>query len=69
MDTTEVSYHMESDLEKAIHEGKTVLITVFAQQRAQEIMYMLKDMQRHGKIDAEINIKFLAINLIASLVS
>lgn len=57
MDTTEVSYHMESDLEKAIQEGKTVLITVFAQQRAQEILYMLKDMQRHGKIDAEIPIR------------
>ena len=57
MDTTEVSYHMESDLEKAIREGKTVLITVFAQQRAQEILYMLQDMQRHGKIDAEIPIR------------
>lgn len=57
MDTTEVSYHMESDLEKAIHDGKTVLITVFAQQRAQEILYMLQDMQRHGKIDAEIPIR------------
>ena len=57
MDTTEVSYHMESDLEKAIHDGKTVLITVFAQQRAQEILYMLQDMQRHGKIDADIPIR------------
>lgn len=57
MDTTEVSYHMESDLEKAIQDGKTVLITVFAQQRAQEILYMLKDMQIHGKIDAEIPIR------------
>lgn len=57
MDTTEVSYHMESDLEKAIREGKTVLITVFAQQRAQEILLMLQDMQRHSKIDAEIPIR------------
>ena len=57
MDTTEVSYHMERDLEKAIHEGKTVLITVFAQQRAQEILYMLQDMQRHGRIDSEIPIR------------
>lgn len=57
MDTTEVSYHMESDLEKAIQNGKTVLITVFAQQRAQEILYMLKDMQIHGKISTEIPIK------------
>lgn len=57
MDTTEVSYHMESDLEKAIQNGKTVLITVFAQQRAQEILYMLKDMQRHGKISTEIPIR------------
>ena len=57
MDTTEVSYHMEADLEKAIKEGKTVLITVFAQGRAQEVMYMLKDLQRHGKISTEIPIK------------
>ena len=57
MDTTEVSYHMESDLEKAIQEGKTVLITVFAQGRAQEILYMLKNMQEQGKIDAEIPIR------------
>ena len=57
MDTTEVSYHMESDLEKALQEGKTVLITVFAQGRAQEILYMLKDLQRHEKISAEIPIR------------
>lgn len=57
MDTTEVSYHMESDLEKAINEGKTALITVFAQGRAQEILYMLKNMQDSGKISAEIPIK------------
>lgn len=57
MDTTEVSYHMEGDLEKAIKEGKTVLITVFAQGRAQEILYMLKDMQKHGKISDEIPIR------------
>lgn len=57
MDTTEVSYHMESDLEKAINEGKTVLVTVFAQGRAQEILYMLKDMQNRGRISKEIPIK------------
>lgn len=57
MDTTEVSYHMESDLEKAINEGKTVLITVFAQGRAQEILHMLKKMQDCGKISTEIPIK------------
>lgn len=57
MDTTEVSYHMESDLETAINEGKNVLITVFAQGRAQEILYMLKNMQDSGKISAEIPIK------------
>ena len=57
MDTTEVSYHMESDLKKAIQDGKTVLITVFAQGRAQEILYMLKDMQTHGKISKEIPIR------------
>ena len=57
MDTTEVSYHMQDDVEKAIQEGKTVLITVFAQGRAQEILYMLKDMQKRGKIDTEIPIR------------
>ena len=57
MNTFQVSYHMESDLEKAIQEGKTVLITVFAQGRAQEILYMLQDMQKHGKISTKIPIK------------
>lgn len=57
MDTTEVSYHMERDVEKAIQEGKTIVIFVFAQGRAQEILYMLKDMQRHGKIDKRIPIR------------
>ena len=57
MDTTEVSYHMESDLEQAIQNGKTVLITVFAQGRAQEILYMLKDMQDHGRISKKIPIR------------
>ena len=56
MDTTEVSYHMESDIDKAIKDGKTVLITVFAQGRAQEILFMLKDMQEHGRISTEIPI-------------
>lgn len=57
MDTTEVSYHMERDLEQAIQNGKTVLITVFAQGRAQEILFMLKDMQTHGRISTEIPIR------------
>lgn len=57
MDTTEVSYHMEDDLEKAIQEGKTVMITVFAQERAQMIMDMLKNMQKLGKINTKIPIR------------
>ena len=57
MDTTEVSYHMEKDLVQAIKAGKTVLITVFAQGRTQEILYLLKDMQRQGKISEEIPIR------------
>lgn len=57
MDTTEVSYHMQDDLEKALREGKTVLITVFAQGRAQEILYMLKDMQTYGRISTKIPIR------------
>ena len=57
MNRNEISYHMENDLEKAIQEEKTVLVTVFAQGRAQEIMYMLKDMQKHGKISTKIPIK------------
>lgn len=57
MDTSDVSYHMESDLEEAIKEKETVLITVFAQERAQQIMLMLKEMQRQGKINTEIPIR------------
>lgn len=57
MDTTDVSYHMEDDLEKAIQDGKTVMITVFAQERAQQIMDMLKKMQNLGKISTDIPIR------------
>lgn len=57
MDTDEVKYHMEDDLEQATKQGKTILISVFAQGRAQEVLYMLKDMQKHGRLSKSIPIR------------
>lgn len=57
MDTTEVKYHMEDDLEYAIKQGKTIVISVFAQGRAQEVLYMLKDMQKHGRLSKSVRIR------------
>lgn len=56
MDTTEVKYHMEDDIEKAIKEGKTILISVFAQGRAQEVLYLLKSMQYFRRLSTKIPI-------------
>ena len=56
-DTKDVSYHMEKDLETAIRSGKTLLITVFAQERAQQVMLLLKEMQRSNRISDKIPIR------------
>jgi metallo-beta-lactamase family protein len=55
-DTYEVEYKMEADVENAIKSGKTILISVLAQGRAQEVLYMLQNLQKRGKISKEIPI-------------
>lgn len=57
MDSHQVKYHMEDDLEKAINAGKTILISAFAQGRAQEVLFLLKYMQIQKKLSKEIPIR------------
>ncbi len=56
MDTRDVRYHFENDIEEAVKCGKTILISVFAQARAQEILHSLSEMQYHGRINCLIPI-------------
>ncbi len=53
---TEVVY--EKNVLKAINEGKTVISPVFSLGRAQEILYVLKQMQKQGKLSTSIPIYF-----------
>lgn len=57
MDTHEVEYHMEKDLEEYIKAGYTVIISGFAQQRIQETEFMLKVMQDQNRISCSIPIR------------
>ena len=57
MNSTEVKYHMEDDIENATKAGKTILMPVFAQERAQGMLFMLKCMQNTGKISKRIPIR------------
>ena len=56
MDACEIKYHMESDIIKALKSGKTLLISVFALERAQSILFMLKSLQDRGEIRTDIPI-------------
>ncbi len=48
----------ESNVEKAIQEGKDVVSLVFSLGRAQEILYVLKCMQNDGRLSKDIPIYF-----------
>lgn len=54
--TKDIKYHLEDDIERVLKEGKSLLISVFAQGRAQEILYRLKEMQKDGRISKKIPI-------------
>lgn len=56
METSQLHCHFEDDVTKLTKEGKNLLIFVFAQQRAQEILLMLKNMQDTGRLDKKIPI-------------
>ena len=55
-ESTEIDYHFEDDVEKLLKEGKSLVTFVLAQERAQEILNVLKQMQLSGKISKEIPI-------------
>ena len=57
-DTTEVEYVFENNLLKAIKEEKTVIVPVYSLGRAQEILYLLKCLQKNGKLDQRIPIYY-----------
>ena len=56
METSQIHYHFEDDVAKLTSEGKNLLIFIFAQQRAQEILFFLKNMQESGRLDKKIPI-------------
>lgn len=57
MDTNEIEYHIENDFEEHLKAGYTILCSAFAQQRMQEILWLLKVMQEQGRIDSTIPIR------------
>lgn len=52
----DVQFHFESDIKEVLEAKKSILISVFAQGRAQEVLYVLKKMQDDGRISKEIPI-------------
>ena len=56
METSQIHHHFEDDVDKLTSEGKNLLIFVFAQQRAQEILFFLKNMQDFGRLSKRIPI-------------
>jgi len=57
MDSTEIEYHIEKDFEEHLKAGYTIVCSAFAQQRLQEILWMLKVMQIQNRIDSNIPIR------------
>ena len=55
-ETSEIRYNFEEDVELIVEEGKNLFIPVLAQGRAQDVLYLLKQMQENGKISEEIPI-------------
>ena len=55
-ETSEIEYNFERDVEKLLKERRSLFIPVLAQGRAQEILYILKNMQEDGRIDGSIPI-------------
>ena len=56
MDSTEIKPVIQDNIVSCIEKGKTALCMVFSLGRCQEILYMLKCMQKDGKIDRNIPI-------------
>lgn len=55
-ETSEIEYNFERDVEKLLKERRSLFIPVLAQERAQKILYILKNMQEDGRIDENIPI-------------
>lgn len=58
MNSSEIKYVFESNMLKALENGKEILLPVFSLGRAQEILYILKNWQHQGKLDKSIPIYF-----------
>lgn len=56
MESSEVEYHFEKDVPEILNQGKSLVIFVFAQGRAQEILFELKKLQNKGEISKKIPI-------------
>ena len=57
MTTKDIKYHFVQDVLESLESKRTVLIFVFAQGRAQEILYLLNKMQKAGEINPKIPIR------------
>lgn len=55
-ETDDIQYNFEEDVETILKQGKNLFIPVLAQGRAQEILFILKNMQEEGKINKDIPI-------------
>lgn len=58
VDSSAMKPVFEENIAKAISDGKTVITPVFSLGRAQEILYILKKMQRDGRISTSVPIYF-----------
>ena len=56
MESTEIKPEIQNNIMSCIAKGKTALCMVFSLGRCQEILYMLKCMQKTGKISSEVPI-------------
>ena len=54
MDSSEIKYVFEDNILNAISKGKDLILPVFSLGRAQEIMYVLRNLQDSGKLDKNI---------------
>lgn len=58
MDSNDIEYVFEENILSAIKQRKEVIIPVFSLGRSQEIMYILKNWQKEGKLDKSIPIYY-----------
>lgn len=56
VDSSDIEEHFMKDVVEIINSGKSLLAFVFAQGRAQEVLYKLKELQKDGKLSRNVPI-------------